>query len=372
MKKSILILLIIIGPGIKVQNISPFNKLQKYLDSAVEENLSGTMVYVKCPKRGTWIGAAGFSDKEQNKLIEPSDVLALASVSKVYVAVAVFKLIEEGSLALNDKISNYLPNDIVTNLPNGDLITIRQLLNHTSGLFNYEYDTTLNKLYLNDQLSLDTLSHLESLERYVYGKDAFDMPGEEHHYSSTGYMLLAMIMDRIVPDGHTAYVRSMIDEMAMTSTFYRETPPHHNVRYYGDLNQDGIQEDISDKVFETTNWFIGDDGVYATIEEVGIFMEKLIKVEILGPIALKQMLTWNKEKDPDYGQGVFPDKSFPYKLTIGHSGRGIGSTTDVYYFPIQEITIAIVSNTGLRAAAPKFRKSYLKMRNRIIKKVFLF
>jgi len=362
----------IYGSSVQSQTKPPFKKIQKYLDAAVEENLSGVLVYIKCPDKGIWIGAAGYSDKAQNIPIKPSDIIALASVSKVYIAVSVFKLIEQGILALEDRIAKYLPSHIIKNLPNGDIITIKQLLNHTSGLFNYEFDSTLNELYLSNRLRLDTVSHEEALERYVFGKEPLSYPGEEHHYSSTGYKLLAMIMDELLPRGHTEFVREMIRDAGMSETFYRETPTNNNIRYYGDLDKDGVQEDISDKVFETTNWFIGDDGLYSRIDEVGIFIEKLIKGKILGEEALSQMMTWNDEKNPDYGQGLFPDKSFPYKFTVGHSGRGIGSTTDVYYFPKQEITIAILSNTGLRAAASQFRRTYLKLRNRIVKKIFLF
>jgi D-alanyl-D-alanine carboxypeptidase len=66
------------------------------------------------------------------------------------------------------------------------------------------------------------------------------------------------------------------------------------------------------------------------------------------------------------------DKSFPYKFLIGHSGRGIGMTTDLFYFPHQDMTVAIFCNMGIRGSAPEFKKAYLKMRSKIVKRLFLY
>jgi D-alanyl-D-alanine carboxypeptidase len=84
------------------------------------------------------------------------------------------------------------------------------------------------------------------------------------------------------------------------------------------------------------------------------------------------MTIWNDVSKPDYGLGLMADKSFPYKFLIGHSGRGIGMTTDLFYFPEQDMTVAIFCNMGIRAALPEFKKAYLKMRKKIVKKLFLF
>ena len=246
-----------------------------------KDGLSGVVIYIDHPKKGSWTGSAGYADKSKGIKMQSSNVVALASVSKVYAAMAVFKLIDDGQLNLDDKIADYLPEKVIKGLDNGAEITIKHLLNHTSGLINYEWDSTLNSLYLSDRLSLDTLSHLETLERYVFGKGSLNRPGEEHHYSSTGYKLLAMIMDQVVIEGHTNYIRGLLKDMGATNTFYRESPPENSVRYYGDFDKDGKQDDITDKVLETTNWFIGDDGLYATAQEVGEFMRRLITGKIL-------------------------------------------------------------------------------------------
>jgi D-alanyl-D-alanine carboxypeptidase len=347
-------------------------KIQKIINRATSDLLPGISVYIKNSKNGEWIGVAGFADVEHKTPLQKNHVFAIGSIGKMYHAVAVLKLTEEGRLKLDDKISSNLPDEIIANLPNGELITVRHLLGNTSGLTNYEADPVLNELYISGKLSLDTLTHLNALRRYVFGKPAQGMPGEAYHYSSTNFMLLAMIMNNLIEQGHTDYLqKDVLVKNGFANTFYRQTPSQHLVNHYGDLNQDGQIENLTKQTIETTNWFMGDDGIYAPIDEAAHFLESLMKEKILSKESLKEMIIWNDPKKPDYGLGLMADKSFPYKFLMGHSGRGIGMTTDLFYFPEQDMTVAIFCNMGIRGAAPEFKKAYLKMRSKIVKRLFL-
>lgn len=348
-----------------------FRKIQRYLDRATADGLVGVTVRIQ-EGRMAWTGTSGYADKRANVLLDTTYLFSLGSVGKMYNAVAVLKLAEDGMLKLDDPVGTYLPNEIIENLPNASRVTIRHLLGHTSGWQNYDTDTALNRLYLSGALRLDTLTRLNALRRYAYGKPALSEPGAAYHYSSTNYLLLAMIMDKVVPQGHTTYLRYLISSHRLAHTYYREMPPLRNVHYYGDLNQDGEVEDVTAQTFETTNWFTGDDGIYATAGDADRFMRQLMGGEILGMALLDIMKNGNTGVKDDTGLGLMTDKSFPYGQLYGHSGRGIGSTADVYYFPRRDMTVVILCNTGLRAASPKFRKTYLKMRSRIVKKLFLF
>lgn len=348
-----------------------YKKIQKYLDQATRGQLTGVIIYIKSAKYGEWTATSGYADVSSIQPLQKDHIFSMGSIGKMYNAVAVLKLAEEGKIKLDDKISNYLSTDIIDHLPNAKDVTVRHLLAHTSGFENYDTDPELNRLYLAGLLKLDTLSRINALRRYAYEKPALCKPGAEFHYSSTNYLLLAMIVDHIVPDGHSDYLRRLLDEHGFVNTYYRQTPPQKNLHYYGDLNQDNVIEDLTAQTIETTNWFTGDDGVYAPIDEAAHFLQALMDGEILNQQSLKEMKKWNDHKKPDYGLGLMADKSFPYKFLMGHSGRGIGTTTDLYYFPEQEMTVAIFCNTGLRASAPMFRQSYNKMRARIIKKLFI-
>jgi D-alanyl-D-alanine carboxypeptidase len=238
-------------------------KIQKIINKATAGHLVGVAVYIKSSEGNEWIGVSGFQDKESTKQIEAGNIFATGSIGKMYNAVAVLKLVEQGRLQLNGKISEYLPEWIISNLPNGEIITVRHLLSNQSGLFNYENDPKLNELYLSGNLKLDTLTHENVLRRYVFNHPATDFPGTKYHYSSTNFMLLAMIMDHVTLQGHTNFLRQeVLQANDFKNTYYRETPPDNFVNHYGDIDKDGKVEDLTMKTIETTNWFIGDDGTF--------------------------------------------------------------------------------------------------------------
>ncbi len=370
------ILLILIALSLSLTGYAQpakLKKIQKIIKNATSERLPGMAVYIHNSTYGEWMATAGYANVENKTALRNDHIFALGSIGKTYNAVAALLMVEEGLLALDDKISNFLPNEIIANLPNGEQITIRHLLGNTSGLYNYDTDPALNELYLSGKLSLDTLTHLNVLRRYVFGKPGTNNPGEAYHYSSTNFMLMAMIMDSVKDEGHTKYLQEkVLLKNEFNNTYYRQTPPNHLTNHYGDLNQDGQFENVTKQTIETTNWFMGDDGIYAPIDEAGQFLESLMKGKILSHESIKEMTNWNEPKKPDYGLGLMADKSFPYKFLMGHSGRGIGMTTDLFYFPQQDMTVAIFCNMGIRGAAPELKRAYLKMRAKIVRRLFLF
>lgn len=368
--KHFLLVLILLSISYCQGQHKKFKQIQHIIDKATDKNLVGVSVYIKSPELGEWVGVSGYSDLANEVKLEKNDVFSLASIGKTYTAVAVFKLIEEGKLDLDDRIAQYLPSEIIDNVQHAHRVTVRHLLGHTSGFYNYEADPDLNRLYLEGNLKLDTVSHLQILRKYFYGKEPKNEPGARYSYSSTNYLLLTMIMDEVLGGSHVDYVRSMLRKHNLNKTWYKETPPYLT-KHYGDLNLDGVSEDITAQTIETTNWFSGDDGFYAPISEAGIFMEKLMNGEILNQNSLEEMMTWNDDKDPDYGLGIEADKSFPYKLLMGHSGSGIGMRGDLYYIPHRDMTIALFSNSGLRGSPKSFSKTYYKMQTKIILKLFL-
>ncbi len=368
--KQVLVLLMLFMVSLSQGQHKKFKRIQHIIDKATDKNLVGVSVYIKSPKLSAWVGVAGYSDLANEIKLDKNDIFGLASIGKTYTAVAVFKLVEEGKLNLNDKVSKYLPPEIIENVQYADQVTVRHLLGHTSGFYNYNGDPELNRLYLEGHLKLDTISHLDILRNYFYGKEPTNEPGVRYRYSSTNYLLLSMIMDEVLGKSHVNYVRSILKEHNLNKTWYKETPPHL-IKHYGDLNLDGVSEDLTAQTIETTNWYSGDDGFYASISEAGVFIEKLMKNEILNQNSLKEMMTWNNKKKPDYGLGLEVDKAFPYKLLMGHSGSGIGMRTDLYYIPHKDMTIAIFSNSGLRSASKSFSKTYYKMRTKIILRLFL-
>ena len=179
-----------------------FKKVQKVIDRSIEDGLAGVSVYINHPKFGEWQGASGFANLETQEPLTSDHLICLASVGKTYAATAAMLMQEEGLLDLDAKISQYLPTDIIQGIPHASEISVRQLMNMTTGFYNYTRHPVLNQLYLEGKLKLDTISHKKALESYVYNEEPWALPGTRYNYSSTNFMLLAMIMDQVLGYSH--------------------------------------------------------------------------------------------------------------------------------------------------------------------------
>src|SRR5205814_836429 len=120
-----------------------FKKIKQYLDKATKNKLAGVSIYIQNPKYGEWTASSGYANLEHKEALQKDHIFSMASVGKMYNAVAVLKLVEEGKIHLDDKIEHYLSAEIINNLPNAKDVTIRNLLSHTSGFFNYDIDPEL-------------------------------------------------------------------------------------------------------------------------------------------------------------------------------------------------------------------------------------
>lgn len=350
-----------------------YRKVQRVLDKSIKNGLSGVSIYINHPKHGEWQGSSGYANMETQEPLLPRHIMSLASVGKTYAATAAVLMQEEGLLDLDQLITAYLPKEITDGIEYADQVTVRQLMNMTTGFYNYSRNAELNDLYLSGQLKLDTLSHVEALERYMFDQKPWAQPGERYNYSSTNYKLLALIMDRQLGYPHRQYYEKKIFEpLGLTNTSYRNEPKRNLAQHYGDLSNNDTLDNITSQMIETTNWFIGDDGVYSTAKEAGVFMEALNTGKIVSPASYQEMTNWIMPDDPDYGLGLMTDKQILYRQIIGHSGVAIGSTADVYYFPKQNMTMSIVSNTGKRIGAKKFKKAYNKMILKVVVKMLIF
>ena len=163
-------------PGIS-GNTPPkkYQKIQKYLDEATSDKLTGVVIYIKSAKYGEWTATSGYADVSSQQPLQKDHIFSMGSIGKMYNAVVVLKLAEEGKIKLDDKIADYLPTEIIDHLPNAKDVTVRHLLAHTSGFENYDTDPELNRLYLAGLLKLDTLSRMNALRRYAYGKYVFNV-----------------------------------------------------------------------------------------------------------------------------------------------------------------------------------------------------
>ena len=162
-------------------------QLQEDLDALVAAGVPGAILVIRDGSRTVSL-ASGLGNVDEQTPMRSGDRFRIASHTKTYVATVVLQLVSEGRLSLEDTVEQWLPGLV----PNGDGITIRQLLNHTSGLFDYENDPRVLEPYINGDLGFHWAPR--ELVRIAVSHEPLFEPGAMQSYSNTGYILAGLII----------------------------------------------------------------------------------------------------------------------------------------------------------------------------------
>jgi D-alanyl-D-alanine carboxypeptidase len=172
-------------------------KLQAKLDSLVKQSSlpGGVSASVVLPDGLVLTVVAGYADREAQRLMTAETLMIQGSVGKTYVASIAMQLLHEKKLTLNDKLSTYLGREPwYEQLPNSTDVTVKMLMNHTSGIMRYELDpkftTDLTNAPTKEWLPAERL-------RYVLGKKPRFAAGQGWDYSDTNYIVLGMIIEKM-------------------------------------------------------------------------------------------------------------------------------------------------------------------------------
>ena len=162
--------------------------LQQDANALVAAGAPGVVLLTRDGNHTTSV-TSGLGEISTKTPMRAADRFRVASIAKSYTATVVLQLVGEGKLRLGDSIERWLPGLV----PNGDAISIRQLLNHTSGLADFEYDPTVLAPYLAGDLS-HAWAPRKLVQIAVSHKPLF-APGTDESYSSTNYLLAGLIID---------------------------------------------------------------------------------------------------------------------------------------------------------------------------------
>ncbi|EPH43781.1 serine hydrolase domain-containing protein [Streptomyces aurantiacus] len=167
------------------------------MDAAVRGGVPGVTAQA-WDKRGPWSAAAGVGDLRDQTPRGPHDRFRAASITKTFVATVMLQLEAEGNLDLDDKVGTWLPGLVEGNGHDGDRITLRQLLNHTSGIHDYAEDPDFVRMLATPEFFEHrhrTWTPRELVAVAMRHKPYFP-PGEGWHYSNTGYLLAGLIIEK--------------------------------------------------------------------------------------------------------------------------------------------------------------------------------
>jgi D-alanyl-D-alanine carboxypeptidase len=330
----------------------------------------GATAYVAGP-HGTWSGAAGVADTASGQAMAADARMRLESVSKIWTAVLVLQLAEHGRLALDHTVERWLPGL----LPFGDRITLRQLLTHTSGIFDNNDavnhpDRVLARVKdpvlraelvrLARRLQADPTIQFPPRVwiRLAATQPLYFPPGTGYHYSNTNYLYLGLIAEAVTkkPLGKALHDR-FFAPLGLDATWYQaaeepRAPTAHGYRLVG-TSRTTPAIDLSDgtKIVPFTSVVTaaaGAGSIATTSQDAAMWARLLYTGKVLGPDMTAQMLggtsyTVAYRPPVPYGLGV-QALSIDGRPTIGHSGRLLGFRAAIRYLPGEATTIAVLTN----------------------------
>lgn len=264
---------------------------------------------------------------EFNKFAEGSDQYRIGSITKVFTAIITFQLIEEGKLSLDSRLSKYFPS-----IKNAEMITIGNMLNHTSGIYNYleweDYYDQKSKNYTRDDM----------LKLLQQGKPDFK-PGKESSYSNSNYLLLGYIIEDITGRSYEENIKARIlDKIGMRRTYCEKDQTQYSKRTKS-YKFDG--ENWSKESDTHPSFTFATGNIVSTTEDLSKLMHELFKGTLISENSLEQMKKTNPQVALGYGLFRTP---FYNKIGYGHTGRIDEFHSGIAYFPEDNFSIVILAN----------------------------
>lgn len=303
--------------------------LRAALDRITAAGLPGAFAEVR-DHRSTWRGASGVADVATGRPTRPGFQHRVASITKTFVATAVLQLAAERKISLDAPLGRYLPEYA------RDGLTVRMLLNHTSGVGNYvdvlfaDPETTV------ERYRTETVPPRE-LARIGLSMPPTNAPGAGYSYSNTNYILLGLIIEKVT--GRPAafeVTRRIIRPLGLRGTYFPGTNPHiagpHSKAYIPWF--DGELRDFS--VYNPSwLWMAGE--LVSTTADLDRFYRALLTGRLLRPAQLAEMRTvvpWDPASPGSggYGLGIY-SVALSCGLVWGHDGLAIGHATFSWHSP---------------------------------------
>ncbi len=311
-------------------------RLQTQLESFTERyNLArGISAAAIIPGRETWTGTDGYSTQSPERAIQPGMLFGIGSCSKSYTAALLLKLAEEDLLDLDDPIGDYLP--VLDDYPNIDgSITIRRLLNHTSGIYNFTSSSSFNSLISADFERLITPDDILPL---IMGP--YFAPGAGWRYSNTNYYLAGMIVESVTGTAIPTVFRDRIfTPLGLGGTFFGawETIPDAFEFAHGWYGSSDISQRSRNAVYSAASTA---GGIVATASNLVTWVKTLFDGDFINQASLDQMTDFSSN---NYGLGCSL-RTMEGREVWAHGGAIDGYRTLFIYDPANGVSIAILIN----------------------------
>jgi D-alanyl-D-alanine carboxypeptidase len=275
--------------------------LQGIVRRLVAARAPGALAFVRAPA-GTSGVAAGYADLGTRTPMRSTDGFRIASVTKTFVATVVLQLEAEGRLDIDEPVERWLPGLV----PNGSAITIRELLNHTSGLFDFDDDDAHTQTVIADP-GRRWMPH--ELLAVAFAHPPLSRPGTSWFYSNTNYVVLGLVVEAVTgrPLEQELQTR-IIDPLRLRATSFDVAPVIHDPFAHGYLGPHpglpiaaGTLLDVTALLNPSFLWGAGN--MSSNAADVTRFFVALLRGQLLPAAQLAEMKT-GSAADGDYGLGL--------------------------------------------------------------------
>ncbi|WP_231424766.1 serine hydrolase [Pedobacter sp. Leaf250] len=381
--KTSIIILLLLNSYLSIAQMNDRNEKIHLLDSVYQAlyasgSFNGNVLIAEKGKV-VFKKSYGFADAVTQEKLNLQTVFELASVSKQFTAMGIVLLKKRGQLNYDDPISKYLPE-----LNFYDGVTIRNLLNHTSGVPDYIYVDVFREKW--DKTKIAT--NVEVITEFAKYKPPLEFqPGEKSQYSNTGYALLASIIERVSKQTYERFLKENIFRpLHMKHTFiyqcvYAPEKIKNYAQAYGTdslLNYISAYHSIENKLttYNYLDGVVGARTVHSNLEDLlkwdrALYMDKLInpedKKEIFGSLKTRN------GKENSYGFGWVLSQNEKYGKIVNHSGSWAGYITYIERHTDSDKTIILLQNVNTpnsKIALGDIRKIMYGIKLPINKKIF--
>ncbi|MDN5214779.1 serine hydrolase domain-containing protein [Fulvivirgaceae bacterium BMA12] len=311
--------------------------LQDLLNDYVANGIPGVAVVVDSKTKGFFLGVAGMTDIAAKVPMTSCHTFRVASLTKTFMGAAFMQLLETGAINLDDQISAILDDEILADLDKSDETTIAELLNHTSGIPNYDDNSRFVASVLNEPGKVLTVEDRLNFARELRGTPDWVIEKYEQIYSNTNYLLLQLILEKVTGKPYETYLSENITvPLGLRKTTFStiNTFPNGLSSGYCDMYDNGKLRDVN--LFDANRWS-GEASAISNAMDIYTFFNALITGQLIDPSAFENM------KNNKYGLLI---EEFDGIQAVGHDGQGIGYSSEMWYFPEKALTITLIANKG--------------------------
>ena len=326
-------------------------QLQSALDRLREaRSIPGMVATVIFPDGSQWNGASGNAQLDPDEAATADTPFVVGSITKTFIAALVMQLAEEGALSLDDGLENWLPD-----YPRAGQITLRHLLSHTSGVFNYfDHRRYTSRVFGSPRHVWTPQDILDEFDGVPYFP-----PGTGYHYSNTNFVLLGMVIEEATSSSLADELgRRFFAPLGLANTFFQYEEPAPSWAAHGYLVTTALTRQISDGTdyrpttsSATVAWGAGN--ICATASDIARWGRTLHGGALLSPESLAEMQDFsaNVYSNGAYGLGT-RTRTFNGWRMFGHTGSLRGFQGAMWHYPVVGLTVVVLHNRGRVDASP--------------------